>query len=92
MTSYLKNPLTYAWAFLAAITVLSWGLTRSSAVAIEPDVVLTVSVLIMAAIKVQLVVRYFMEVRHAPRWLKWTTDGWLWGLTALMTIFYLIRF
>lgn len=92
MTAYLKNPLVYAWAFLSLITLLSWGLTRASATNIQADALVSFGVLIMAAIKVQIVVRYFMEVRHAPRWLKLTTDGWLWPMTALMFLFYLIRF
>ncbi|MCV7367131.1 aldehyde dehydrogenase family protein [Mycolicibacterium duvalii] len=37
----------------------------------------TVVVLLIAAVKTQLVMWHFMEVRQAPRWLKVTTNGWL---------------
>jgi hypothetical protein len=39
-------------------------------------------VLAMAFIKARLIIRYFMEVRTAPAWLKLATDAWLvvlWG-------------
>ncbi len=91
MTAYLRNPLVSAWAFLSVITLVSWGLTRASADSIQPDITVTFGVLVIAAIKVQIVVRYFMEVRHAPRWLKLSTDGWLWSLTGIMLLFYLIK-
>ncbi|WP_308207643.1 cytochrome C oxidase subunit IV family protein [Mycolicibacterium duvalii] len=38
---------------------------------------MTVVVLLIAAVKTQLVMWHFMEVRQAPRWLKVTTNGWL---------------
>jgi hypothetical protein len=44
--------------------------------------------LLIAAVKVYLVIRHFMEVRRAPVWLKATTSGWVLGLFTLLLSFY----
>jgi hypothetical protein len=45
-------------------------------------------VLLIAAVKAQLVIWHFMEVRRAPVWLKATTSGWVVGIFALLLGFY----
>jgi caa(3)-type oxidase subunit IV len=80
MTAYLRNRLTGVWAFLTAITVASWLIGRGHGGEYEIDVAVTVGVLLMAAVKAQLVIQYFMEVRSAPRWMKRTVYGWVVGL------------
>lgn len=47
-------------------------------------------VLALAAVKCRLIIRTFMEVRGAPRWLQWATDGWLVTLIATVLVLYLI--
>ena len=43
----------------------------------------TVVVLLIAAVKTYLVIWHFMEVRHAPRWLKAVTGSWALALFSL---------
>ena len=87
MIAYLRNPLCYVWAILSAITVASWWLSQGGAeFKISP--VVTVTVLLIAGFKVQLVVRYFMEVKTAPTWLKYTMNAWLLILLLLLFGFY----
>lgn len=87
MTAYIRNPLTYVWAFLVAITVASWWIGRSGAAPqINPAV--TVGVLLIAALKAQLVIQYFMEVRFGPAWLKGATYGWVVLVLLLLLVFY----
>ena len=88
MTAYIRNPLTYVWAFLAAITVASWSIGRGHGAAFQIDAAITVGVLFIASVKSQLVIRYFMEVRSAPRWLKRTAYGWNIALLCLLVLFY----
>jgi len=88
MTAYLRNPLTYVWAFLAAITIASWSIGRGHGVAYHIDAAITIGVLLIASVKAQLVIRYFMEVRSAPRWLKRTTYGWNIALLFLLLWIY----
>jgi cytochrome c oxidase subunit IV len=88
VTAYLRNRLTYVWAFLAAITVASWSIGRGHGVAYQLDAAITIGVLLIAAVKAQLVIRFFMEVRSAPRWLKRTAYGWNIALLCLLLVFY----
>lgn len=88
MTSYVRNPLTTAWALLAAVTLVSWLTARDGGSAHALSTPVTVVVLAIAAVKSQLVIWYFMEVRHAPRWLRAATAGWVVTLFALLLILY----
>ena len=84
MTSYVRHPLTLVWTFLTSITVVSWLICRDGGAAHQISVAVTVGVLLIAAVKTQLVISYFMEVRYAPVWLQVTTAGWLIVLFTLL--------
>jgi hypothetical protein len=81
---------TYVWLILSAITVISWwlapGHSGGQAVASVP---ITVAVVLLGFVKGRMIIRYFMEVRTAPRWLKVTTDGWLVVLWVTILAIYL---
>jgi len=89
MTAYLRNPLVLVWAFLALVTVASWWLGRDHGVAYRLDAVVTLGILSMAALKVHLVMAHFMEVRHAPVWLKRTAYGWNAALLCALALAYM---
>jgi uncharacterized membrane protein YadS len=91
MTAYIRHPLTYVWAFLAVITLASLWVASRHTLQFHTDAVVTVSVLLMAAIKTQLVIRYFMEVRFAPTWLKTSTYGLVTLIYVLLLAFYFGR-
>jgi hypothetical protein len=89
MTTTKARAITYVWIILSALTIVSWflGPARVAGTAVA-SVPITVAVLAMAFIKARLIIRYFMEVRTAPVWLKLATDAWLvvlWG--ALLAIY-----
>lgn len=88
MTAYLRSPLTVVWAVLTAVTVVSWLTARGGGAAHHLNATVTVVVLLIAAVKTQLVIWHFMEVKDAPTWLKATTSGWLVALFALLLGFY----
>ncbi len=92
MTTHIRNPLTYVWAFLTVITIASWWIGRGHGLEYRADAAVTVAVLLIAAVKTQLVIRYFMEVRFAPIWLKRTTYGLVIVIFALLVAFYYARF
>ena len=77
MTSYVRNPLTIVWALLTAVTVVSWLTARDAGATHLVNATVTVVVLVIAAVKTQLVIWHFMEVRRAPSWLRVTTISWL---------------
>jgi len=88
MTSLIRNPLTIVWALLTAVTIASSLIAVDGGASHQINTAVTTVVLLIAAFKAQMVIRHFMEVRHAPVWLKATTSGWVLGLFALLLGFY----
>lgn len=83
----LRKPVTVVWAALMLATCAStWLLSKNS---VTPEVA-TVAIMLVAAVKVRLVIRYFMEVRRAPLALRLVCDGWLLAVTALIMTVYLV--
>lgn len=75
------------WVVLMLSTAAStWGL---SAPTVSP-VVATISVMLIAAIKVGLVLAYFMELRIAPR--AWQLVGaiWVFATASMVVTIYLL--
>ena len=88
MTSLIRNPLTFVWVFLTTVTLASWLTARDGGASHQINTTVTLVVLLIAAVKAQLVIWHFMEVRRAPVWLKATTSGWVLALFALLLGFY----
>ncbi|KHO18373.1 cytochrome C oxidase subunit IV family protein [Mycolicibacterium setense] len=83
--------VTRTWLVLVAITVGSWWLAPAQySEALRASVPITALVLALTLIKSRLIIRQFMEVRTAPRWLKLATDGWLVVLFGTIFTIYLI--
>lgn len=87
-----SRAITGVWGLLVLITIGTGWLapaahTNHLAQASTP---ITVLVLALALIKSRLIIRYFMEVRGAPRWLRLATDGWLAALFGAVLVIYLV--
>ena len=83
----LRNPVSIVWAALMLATCASiWLLSKNS---VTPEVA-TVAIMLVAAVKVRLVIRHFMEVRRAPLALRFICDGWLLAVAALIMAVYLV--
>ncbi len=86
-----KRTVLIAWAALSAATVLAWLLTpgeSQSATTLGKELV--AAIVVIGLVKCRLIIHYFMEVRHAPRWLKVSTDGWLVVLWLTLLVIYLV--
>ena len=82
--------ITIAWIVLCVLTIGSWWLSPAhTGVPAVPSLPITVAVVVLGLIKSRLIIRYFMEVRSAPRWLRLATDCWLVALWAGTLIIYL---
>lgn len=91
MTELNSRAMTRAWLVLVALTLGSWWLAPAHfSDTVRPSTAITALVLVLALIKSRLVIRYFMEVRTAPRWLKLATDGWLAVLFVAVFVIYLV--
>ena len=81
--------ITFIWAALSALTLLSWWLgTKHGNQPFRPDVTITTVVTIAAVVKVRFIIREFMEVRTAPRWIGWVCDAWLLIVLAIFARIY----
>ena len=81
MNSYIKQPASWVFLILVMGTLVSWVLGYE----IESEASLRFSstgMILIAAVKIRLVIWYFMEVKDAPTPLKWLLDGWLILVTA----------
>ena len=86
MIPFYRSRLTRVWVMLSIMTIASWWTsTRSDGRAYA---LITAGVLSFALIKSRLVIRYFMEVRFAPRWLRLTCDVWLMMVFAMVFALY----
>jgi hypothetical protein len=83
--------LLIVWAILTAMTLMYVWLDHSADRngTLQASTVVTVSAIVIALIKVRIIFREFMEVRHAPALLCRLTDGWvvLIGVCLLTTYF-----
>ena len=80
MKGTVTSRITWTWALLSALTMVSWALAATRR--FTPSTAVTIVVLAIAAVKTRTVIRQFMEVRVAPRWLRRATDAWLAVLMA----------
>lgn len=81
--------ITVVWLALSAITVVSWWLAPGhSGGHAGASIPITVLAIVLGFVKCRLIIRYFMEVRTAPKWLRHSTDAWLLTLwTAVLAIY-----
>ena len=83
--------VTIAWVALSAITIVSWWLApgHGASTPAVASVPITVAVVLLGFVKGRLIIRYFMELRRAPRWLRLSTDAWLTVLWVAILAIYL---
>jgi Prokaryotic Cytochrome C oxidase subunit IV len=73
-----EKRLLFAWLALSAITIASLSVAAlDGRDALRANAVVTSGVIVVALIKVRIIFREFMEVRHAPVLLCRLTDSWL---------------
>lgn len=82
--------LTATWLVAGLLTIASWA----TAIAVDSgrnktSTTVAIVGLALGTVKVRLIIRQFMDVRTAPRWLKTFTDVWLAVLTATVLAMYL---
>ena len=91
MSVTVNMRLLLVWVVLTAMTVVYVWLdhTADQNGTLKASTVVTVSAIVIALVKVRIIFREFMEVRHAPVWLCRLTDGWvvLIGSSLLGTYF-----
>ena len=79
MSTTFNKRLLIVWAILTSMTLVYVWLDHSvdQHGTLKASTVVTVSAIVIALIKVRIIFREFMEVRHAPALLCRLTDGWV---------------
>ncbi|CDP86191.1 MULTISPECIES: cytochrome C oxidase subunit IV family protein [Mycolicibacterium] len=79
MRTKVNTRLLVVWAILTGMTLVYVWLDEAvdQNGTLKASTVVTVSAIIIALIKVRIIFREFMEVRHAPALLCRLTDGWV---------------
>lgn len=73
-----EKRLFFVWLVLSAITVLQLGAgSLESGAAVATNAAVASSAILIALVKVRIIFREFMEVRHAPVLLRRLTDLWV---------------
>jgi hypothetical protein len=73
-----EKRLIVVWLGLSAITITQLGVgSLDGGAALRPNAAITASAIGIALLKVRVILREFMEVRHAPVLLGRLTDLWV---------------
>jgi len=73
-----EKRLSLVWLALSAITILQLGVVSlDGRAALARSSAITASAIVIALIKVRIIIREFMGVRHAPVLLGRLTDLWV---------------
>tara|TARA_R110001599_G_scaffold353591_1_gene594111 strand:- start:4197 stop:4481 length:285 start_codon:yes stop_codon:yes gene_type:complete len=86
-TSVLSDGKILAWLILMVATAAGWWLGQAGQGDAQAVHLATIGVIVVAFIKVWIVGFQFMELRYAPRWLRYSFDVWLIAIcVALLSI------
>jgi Prokaryotic Cytochrome C oxidase subunit IV len=79
LTTTFNKRLLIVWLILTSMTLAYIWIdnTADQNGTLRASTVVTVSAIVIALIKVRIIFREFMEVRHAPPLLCRLTDGWV---------------
>jgi hypothetical protein len=79
VSATFNKRLLIVWLILTAMTLSYVWIdhTADQNGTFRASTVVTVSAIVIALIKVRIIFREFMEVRHAPLLLRRITDGWV---------------
>ena len=82
----LIDDITLAWLMLLAGTGLAWWLGQTDQSGERAGAFAIAAVIVVAFVKVWLVGFQFMELRHAPRWLRHTFDAWITAVCVALIV------
>lgn len=79
MSGTFNKRLAIVWLILTAMTLVYVWLDEAvdQNGTLRASTVVTVSAIVIALVKVRIIFREFMEVRHAPALLRRLTDAWV---------------
>lgn len=76
--------LNIAWGLLMAATGIGWWFGHTAQGHSSEHTIALAGVIVTAFFKAWIVGVEFMELRHAPRWLRHGYDAWIVGMAAVL--------
>jgi hypothetical protein len=91
--SLLRHRATGIWLILVIATGFSWWFgTNHQVHADHYGLETTIGLMLIAFFKVRLVIRYFMQTRHAPLVVRVIGDVWVVGVcAAILGVYVLVK-
>lgn len=84
-----QTRLLLTWLALSGITLFAWWMGAHHGTGpLRPDAAVALGAIAITAIKVRVILREFMHVRHAPALLQRVTDAWLALFVVAMLLAY----
>jgi hypothetical protein len=87
MRDLIRSRITWIWALLVGATLLSWELGHG--LGVQDTRVAGSLILVVAMVKVRFVMLDFMEIRHAPTWMRAGAEIWTVVLAALLVALFI---
>ena len=87
MTNLLRTRITLVWFVLVAATAFSWEMGHG--VGLHDLRQASVAIIVVAFIKVRFVILDFMEIRHAPIWMRIVGETWVVVVCSILVGLYL---
>ena len=84
-----RDATTVAWLILVVATGIGWWLGQTGQAGTQGAALAIAGVIIVAFIKVWIVAFQFMELRHAPRWLRHAFDAWIIAICVALLVILL---
>ena len=82
----LATRLTLIWALLVGATLASWAIGHGFG--LQGRAAASAAVIIVAFVKARYVIREFMELRQAPRFMRIIADVWAMVVCSLLLALY----
>lgn len=79
-----NTPFTLAWLLLVAATAIGWWFGHLEQREVSSRQLAMAGVIVTALVKAWIVGFQFMELWHAPRWLRHVYDGWVVGVGVVI--------
>jgi hypothetical protein len=86
MTDLLRSRITLVWVILVGATMLSWEMGHG---AFDDLRYARVAVIVVGFIKVRYVILDFMEIRHAPWFIRLVGESWVVVVCVVLIALYL---
>lgn len=87
MTNLIRSRITQIWLLLVAATAISWEMGHG--VGFNSVRYASVSIIVIAFVKVRFVIMDFMEIRGAPLFMRIVAEAWALTVCSALVVLYL---